>query len=65
MFDLIRFAKEHMPPGSSIINTSSVVAYQVPCLTPTFYDDPEFRRFVSIAHLHMLHMHMLAAALVD
>ncbi len=29
MFDLVRFAKEHMPPGSSIINTSSVVAYQV------------------------------------
>ena len=29
MFDLVRFAKEHMPPGSSIINSSSVVAYQV------------------------------------
>ena len=28
MFDMVRFAKEHMPPGSSIINTSSVVAYQ-------------------------------------
>jgi len=28
MFDLVRFAKEHMPPGSSIINSSSVVAYQ-------------------------------------
>jgi len=31
MFDLVRFAKEHMPPGSSIINTSSVVAYQARC----------------------------------